>query len=51
MAASLDARERRLHALFAALGTDLGTEPSESDANKRDVVKQAGRLNAAELDL
>jgi hypothetical protein len=51
MAAPLEAPETRLHALFAVLGTDLGTEPSELDANKRDVMKQAGRLNAVDLDI
>ncbi len=43
--------ETRLHALFAVLGTDLGTEPGELDANKRDVMKQAGRRNAVDLDI
>jgi hypothetical protein len=38
-------------ALFAALGTDFGTERGESDGNDREVVKQTGRLNAAELDI
>jgi hypothetical protein len=33
------------------LGTDLGTEHSETDANKRDGVKQAGRLNAADMEI
>ncbi len=51
MAAPVEAPETRLHALFAVLGTDLGTEPSELDANKRDVMKQAGRLNAFDLDI
>ena len=51
MAAPLEAPETRLHALFAVLGTDLGTEPSELDANKRDVMKQAGRFNAVDLDI
>jgi hypothetical protein len=51
MAAPLEAPETRLHALFAVLGTDLGTEPSELDANKRDMMKQAGRLNAVDLDI
>ena len=42
---------RRLHLLFAVLGTDLGTEHGEFDANKRDVVKQAGRRNAVDLNM
>jgi hypothetical protein len=37
--------------LVAGLGTDLGTEHSETDANKRDGVKQAGRLNAADMEI
>jgi hypothetical protein len=36
---------------FAALGTDLGTERGEFGANKRDVVKQAGRRNAVDLNI
>ena len=51
MAAPLEAPETRLHALFAVLGTDSGTEPDELGANKRDVMKRAGRLNAAEVDI
>jgi len=35
--------------LLDVLGTNLGTEQDEFDANKRDVLKQAGRLNAADL--
>jgi hypothetical protein len=37
--------------LFAVFGTDLGTERGEFDANKRDVVKQAGRRNAVDLNV
>jgi hypothetical protein len=37
--------------LFAVLGTDLGTERGEFGANKRDVVKQAGRRNAVDLNV
>jgi hypothetical protein len=37
-----------LNLLFAVLGTDLGTERGEFGANKRDVVKQAGRRNAVD---
>ena len=33
---------RRLHLLFAVLGTDLRTGHGESDANKPDVLKQVG---------
>jgi hypothetical protein len=37
--------------LFAVLGADLGTGHGEIDPNKRDLVKQAVRLNAADLQL
>jgi hypothetical protein len=40
---------RRLRLLLAVLGTGLGTEQGEIDAHKGGVVKQAGRLNAADL--
>ena len=36
----------RWHLLFAALGTDLGTERGGFGANKGDVVKQVGRVDA-----
>jgi hypothetical protein len=36
---------------FAVLGTDLGTERGEIGANERDVVKQAGRRNAVDLNI
>jgi len=38
----LDLPPRRLHFLLAVLGTNLGTEPGEIDANTRVFVKQAG---------
>src|SRR5258705_12244899 len=48
-------RRRRVEATAAAgchgLGTGLGTEHRETDANKRDGVKQAGRLNAADMEI
>jgi hypothetical protein len=37
--------------VFAGLGTDLGTEHRENDAHKRDVMEQAGRLNAVDLNI
>jgi hypothetical protein len=33
------------------MSLDLGTEHRENDAHKRDVMEQAGRLNAADLDI
>jgi hypothetical protein len=41
----------RLHLLLAVLGTDLGTEHGETDANKRDGVKQPGWPKAADMEL
>ena len=38
-------------AMVAVLGTDLGTQQGEVDANKRDVAERAGLLKAADLDL
>jgi hypothetical protein len=37
--------------LVAVLGTDLGTKQGETDANKRDGARLAGRLNDVELEL
>ena len=37
----------RWHSLFAALGTDLGTNQRETHANKRDAPPPDGRLNDA----
>jgi hypothetical protein len=39
----------RWHSLFAALGTDLGTNQRETHANKRDAPPPDGRLNDADL--
>jgi hypothetical protein len=36
---------------LAVLGTDLITELGETDANKRDVVKQVGRLKSVDLQV
>jgi len=46
MAAPLEAPETRLHALFAVLGTDLGTESGGTGAKERDAAKRHGRLKA-----
>jgi hypothetical protein len=45
----IPAEPRHPHPLFAVLGTDLGTERGGIDANKRDGVKEPGRLNAVDL--
>ena len=42
---------RRLHLPLGGLATDLDTEPGATDANRRDVARQLGRLNVAELQL
>jgi hypothetical protein len=42
---------RFLSLVFAVLGTGLGTERGEFGANKCDVVKQAGRRNAIDLNV
>ena len=42
---------RRLHWPLGGLATDLDTEPGGTDANKRDGVRQLGRLNVADLQL
>jgi hypothetical protein len=44
-------RGQFLNLVFAVLGTDLGTERGEFGANKQDVVKQAGRRNAVDLNV
>jgi hypothetical protein len=42
---------RFLSLVFAVLGTDLGTERGEFGANTCDVVRQAGRRNAIDLNV
>jgi len=42
---------RRLHLPLSVVATDLDTEHGGNDANKRDVVRQVGRLNVADLQL
>ena len=42
---------RRLHWLLGVVATDLVTEHGGTDANKRDVARQVGRLNVADLQL
>jgi hypothetical protein len=42
---------RRLHLPLGVVATDLGTEHGGTDANKRDVGRQVGRLNVADLQL
>jgi hypothetical protein len=42
---------RRLHLLLGVVATDLATEHGGTDANRRDVARQIGRLNAADLQL
>ena len=40
-----------LHLPLGGLATDLDTEHGGTDANKRDVARHVGRLNAADLEL
>ena len=42
---------RRLHLPLGVVATDLGAEHGGTDANKRDVARQVGRLNVADLQL
>jgi hypothetical protein len=42
---------RRLHLPLGRVATDLDTEHGGTDANKRDVARQLGRLNVADLRL
>lgn len=42
---------RRLHLPLGVVATDLATEHRGTDANKRDMARQVGRLNVADLDL
>jgi hypothetical protein len=41
----------QLHLPLGGLATDLDTEHGGTDANKRDVARQVGRLNLADLQL
>ena len=42
---------RRLDLPLSVVTTDLVTEHGGTDANKRDVARQRGRLDVADLDL
>ena len=42
---------RRMHLLLGVVVTDLATEHGGTDANRRDVTRQIGRLNVAGLPL
>jgi hypothetical protein len=42
---------RQLHLPLGGLATDLDTEHGGTDANKRDVARQVGRLNVADLEI
>jgi hypothetical protein len=42
---------RRLHLPLGVVATDLATEHGGTDANTRDVARQLGRLNVADLQL
>ena len=50
MAAPLEASETRLHALFAVLGTDLGTELDGTASNRCGVATHARRPNRRDLE-
>jgi hypothetical protein len=41
----------RPHLPLGGLATDLATEHGGTDANKRDAVRQGGRLNVADVQL
>jgi hypothetical protein len=40
---------RRVDLLLGVVATDLATEHGATDANTRDVARQVGRLNVADL--
>ena len=42
---------RRLRLSLSVVATDLATEHGGTDANKRDAVRQGGRLNLADVQL